>query len=310
MKIRNFVSIKGTGKAVPSRIISNQFLHENLGTDLFWPETHLGIKQRFWSEHETVVDLGASAALEALNKSNMNKDSIDLIIVATSSPDKLSPSVACQISNRLNMNCPAFDINAVCSGFVYGIHLATALITSNMYKNILLVATETYSKITDTESRDCVYFGDGAGAAILTQSKTGWIASDIFSDSSGIDGFYTYVGGTFKMDGKAVYQAGTKYVPEAINQLLSETGYSINDIKYLIPHQPGINVLKGISEKINMPFSNVKTIMDRYGNTAGASIAIALDELASDNKIQPDDMILLATIGSGWTWGTALIKWE
>ncbi len=232
------------------------------------------------------------------------------MIVATSSPDKISPSTACIIADKLNIDCPCFDVNSVCTGFLYGLNIASPLIEAQAYKNILLIATETYSKITDINSRDCVYFGDGAGAVVLTSSDTGWITTEVYSDGKGKDGFMTPIGSTFIMDGKAVFEAGTSKLPLAINKVLSDSGLVVDDIDYMVPHQPGIKMLKVISEKVGLPFEKVVTVMDKYANIAAASIPIALDDAIKSDKIKQGQTILLASVGSGWTWGAGIIKFE
>lgn len=306
-----FVSIKGVGSYVPDNIVTNKDLAKKYGTDEMWPETYLGIKQRRWVDNELSSDLGYKAALKAIDSAKISKDSIDLLILATSTPDKIAPSTACIIADKLDLKCPAFDINAVCTGFLYGLNIAIPLVDSGVYKNVLLIAAETYSTITDKLNRDCVYFGDGAGAVVISKSnKDGWMTTKIYSDGKGKNGFVTPVGSTFIMDGKAVFQTGTTQLPIAITKLLEDTKYTVDNIKCVIPHQPGIKVLQTIAEKVNIPFNKVVTVMDRYANIAAASIPIALDTAIKEGRIENEDTIMLASIGSGWTWGVGLIKWE
>lgn len=306
-----FVSIKGVGSYVPHNIVTNKDLAKKYGTDEMWPETYLGIKQRRWVDNELSSDLGYKAALKAIDSAKISKDSIDLLILATSTPDKIAPSTACIIADKLDLKCPAFDINAVCTGFLYGLNIAIPLVDSGVYKNVLLIAAETYSTITDKLNRDCVYFGDGAGAVVISKSnKDGWMTTKIYSDGKGKNGFVTPIGSTFIMDGKAVFQTGTTQLPIAITKLLEDTKYTVDNIKCVIPHQPGIKVLQTIAEKVNIPFNKVVTVMDRYANIAAASIPIALDTAIKEGRIENEDTIMLASIGSGWTWGVGLIKWE
>lgn len=237
------IKIQGIGAYVPRSVYSNSELYSTSDREQGkhnWPESHLGIKERRWVGSHDVSNLGYISAKKALQDANLIISDIDLIIVSTSSSDKQAPSTACRISNQLGATCPCFDINSVCSGFVYGLNMATAYLESNMYKNILLIATETYSKITDLDSRDRVYFGDGAGAVILNKDSDSWMTSEVYADSTGIDGFVTPTGGTFIMDGKAVYQAGTTKLPLAINKIISEHGIDKEDITHVVPHQPGI----------------------------------------------------------------------
>ena len=304
------VRIKGIGSYVPDRCLTNRDLHEMYGTNELWPEQYLGIKERRWVIDELASDLGYKAGLKAIQNSGLDVKDIDLMIVATSSPDKISPSTACIIADKLNISCPCFDVNSVCTGFLYGLNIAAPLIEAKAYKNILLIATETYSKITDTNSRDCVYFGDGAGAIVLTESETGWISTEVYSDGRGKDGFMTPIGSTFVMDGKAVFEAGTSKLPLAINKMLQNTELNVDNIDYMVPHQPGIKMLKVISETVGLPFEKVITVMDKYANIAAASIPIALDDAIKLDKIKQGQTILLASVGSGWTWGAGIIKFE
>jgi 3-oxoacyl-[acyl-carrier-protein] synthase-3 len=307
---KSFVSIEGIGAYTPNNIITNKYLANLYNVNENWPETYLGIKERRWVIDESVSDLGYKAALEAIKNSNILKNEIDLLIVSTSSSDKMAPSNACIIAEKLEINCPCFDINSVCTGFLYGLNIATSFIESNTYKKILLIASETYSKITDTSNRDCVYFGDGAGAIILTKSNNGWISTEVYSDGKGKDGFVTPTGSTFIMNGKDVFDAGITKLPLAIKKLLENTNTPIESIKKVIPHQPGIKMLKEIADRVGIPFYKFETIMDKYANIASASIPIALDNYVKSNKIENGDLIMLASIGSGWTWGVSLINWQ
>jgi 3-oxoacyl-[acyl-carrier-protein] synthase-3 len=304
------VKIVGTGSYLPERVITNQQLHNLYETHPHWPENYLGIKQRHWVIDEKTSDLAAKAGEKAIQDSNIEKSKVDLLIVATSTPDKLAPSTASITANKLGLSCPCFDVNAVCSGFLYALNIASSFIETNTYTNILLIASETYSTITDTSSRDSVYFGDGAAAVVITKAQTGWIYTKLYSDPKGIDGFVTNIGEYFKMDGKAVFEAGINNLPKAIKEVVEDVEVGIDKVKYLIPHQPGIKMLQNIAEQVNLPFEKVITVMDRYANVAAASIPIALTDSLIKNKIENNDLILMASIGSGWTWGTGVIKWE
>jgi 3-oxoacyl-[acyl-carrier-protein] synthase-3 len=239
---------------------------------------------------------------------------MDLIIVATSSPEKISPSTACTIHHKLNIkkNIPAFDINAVCSGFVYGITIGSSLISTKAFKNIMIIATESYSKHTDFSDQHSVFFGDGAGAVIIGESEKGWIYGEINSNGkgTGMTGFVMPLDKPFVMRGKEVWDQAIKVLPDSIDSVLKGTKLTIDDIKMVVPHQPSINILKIIADKNNIPFSKVKTVMDRYANIAGSSIPIALDEAIENGEIKKGDKILLTAIGSGWTWGSLVINYE
>jgi len=305
------VNIAGIGSYLPDAIVTNEMLETWYGANAKWTENHLGIKERRWSaNNELTSDLAYKAALKAIEDSGLGKNEIDLMIIATSSPDRISPSTACIVAEKLEVSCPSFDVNAVCSGFLYGLNIATPLIEAGAYRNILLIASETYSKITNKESRDCVYFGDGAGAVVLSKSDEGWITTKIYSDGRGKEAFTTPIGGKFKMNGKAVFETGTNNLPIAINDILQTNNIPIDKVAFLVPHQPGIKMLEVVADKVGLPFEKVITVMDKYANTAAASIPIALDTLVKSGKVVDGDTVLLASIGSGWTWGAGLIKWK
>lgn len=314
MKYNN-VTIKGTSSYLPSRILSNKEISEKVDTTDEWIFNKLGIKERRISNsEETVSEMGYLAALSVLEKTGMDKEDLDMIIVATSSPEKISPSTACTIHHKLDIkkNIPAFDINAVCSGFVYAITLGSSLISSKAFKNILIIATESYSTHTDFSDQHSVFFGDGAGAVIISESEKGWIYSEINSNGkgTGMTGFVMPLDKPFIMRGKEVWDQAISVLPDSIESVLEGTKLTIDDIKMVVPHQPSINILKIIAEKKNIPFNKVKTVMDKYANIAGSSIPIALDESIENGEIEKGDKILLTAIGSGWTWGSLIVNYQ
>lgn len=308
------VSIKGSGSYLPPKIVTNSDISNRIETSDEWIFTKLGIKERRVADNENVSDMGYKAAIEALSNSGVDKNEIDMIVVATSSPEKISPSIACTIHQKLNIekDIPSFDVNAVCSGFIYGLTISASMIDNGVCKRILLIATEAYSKNTNWDDQHSVFFGDGAGALILEESKTGWLCSELKANGSGtgMSGFQQPLNGPFIMKGKEVWDQAVSVLPNSIESVLLNTETNIDDIDMLVPHQPSINILKIIANKINLPMNKVKTVMDRYGNIAGASIPIALDEALKNKQIVKGNKILLTAIGSGWTWGTILIKYE
>lgn len=308
--MRYGVKIKGIGSYLPEKVVTNQDLEMRYGANSEWTENHLGIKERRWVTDEFTSDLAYQAALKAIDDSGLDKSDIDLIILATSSPDRIAPSTACIVAEKLEVGCPCFDINSVCTGFLYGLNIASPLIHAGAYKNILLIASETYSKITDKSSRECVYFGDGSGAVVLSRSGTGWISTEVYSDGKGKEAFTTPIGGNWEMKGKEVFEAGILNLPLAIDSILKENRLSISIVDYLVPHQPGIKMLEVVANKVGLPFEKVVTVMDKYANIAAASIPIALDTLVKSGKLENGDILLLASVGSGWTWGAGLIKWD
>ena len=325
--VRN-VKIIGTGSYVPEKVFTNEYLETIVDTNKIWIKETLGIEERHIAEtDEKTSDLASCAAKNALQSANLSPEDIDLIIVATATPDRIAPSTACIVQDNIKAyNAVAFDIAAVCSGFLFAMSTASQFIANGIYNNALVIGADTFSKITDWTKRNCVFFGDGAGAAILTHSdkNKGFLAFRLFSDGRGKFNFTVPAGGSefpatiktvneglhfFRMNGKAVYETGTKVLPKAINQVLEDASLSIADIKYLIPHQPSIGILKKTAEIIGMPFNKVLTNMDKYANTSGGTIPILLDETVRSKKINEGDHILFAAVGSGWTYGASIIKW-
>lgn len=326
--IRN-VKILGTGSYVPEKIYTNKFLETIVPTNDAWIQANLGIKERhIASKNETTSDLAAKAGMNAVINAGLTVDNIDLIIVATATPDRKAPSTAAIVQHKLQAyNAAAFDIAAVCSGFLFAMSIGTQYIASGVYNNVLIIGADTFSRIVDWTRRDAVFFGDGSGAAVLTSANVteGFLAYRLYTDSShDYLGFTIPAGGSeipitpeilerrlqyFQMDGKAVFNSATQALPQAIYQVLEDTGLSINDIDLMIPHQPSIKILKKTAEIIGLPFEKVMTNMDKYANTSSGTIPILLDEVNRSGKIHKGDNILFAAVGSGWTYGASIIKW-
>ena len=326
--IRN-VKILGTGSYVPEKIYTNKFLETIVPTNDAWIQANLGIKERhIASESETTSDLAAKAGMNAIMDAGLTVNDIDLIIVATATPDRKAPSTAAIVQHKLQAyNAAAFDIAAVCSGFLFAMSIGTQYIASGVYNNVLVIGADTFSRIVDWTRRDAVFFGDGSGAAVLTSANVteGFLAYRLYTDSShDYLGFTIPAGGSeipitpeilerrlqyFQMDGKAVFNSATQALPQAIYQVLEDTGLSIDDIDLMIPHQPSIKILKKTAEIIGLPFEKVMTNMDKYANTSSGTIPILLDEVNKSGKIHKGDNILFAAVGSGWTYGASIIKW-
>jgi 3-oxoacyl-[acyl-carrier-protein] synthase-3 len=327
-KLVRRAKITGTGSYTPDKIYTNEFLETIVDTKSEWIYKNLGIKERhIAADDEATSDLAAKAGLKAIEAAGLTVDDIELIVVATSTPDRLAPSTACIVQDKLKAyNAVAFDISAVCSGFLYGMSVVSQFVASGVYNNVLIIGADTFSKITDWTRRDCVFFGDGAGAAVISNANDseGFLAFKLGSDGSGKDNFTIPAGGSqtptskktleeglhyFQMNGKAVFDTATKVLPMVINDVLSQTNLSINDIKYMIPHQPSIGILKKTADIIGLPFEKVMTNMDKYANTSGGTIPIVLDETIRSGKVKSGDYLLFAAVGSGWTYGAAIIKW-
>lgn len=325
--VRN-VKIIGTGSYTPEKTYKNEYLETILETSSAWIYENLGIhERRIAADNECTSDLAAKAAIKAISDAKLKPDDIDLIIVCTATPDRLAPSTACIVQEKIQaFNAVAFDIAAVCSGFLYGMSVASQFIAAGVYDNVLVIGADTFSRITNWKRRDAVFFGDGAGAAVLSNGidQEGFLAFRLYSDGRGKWNFTIPAGGSeipaskesldnglhfFQMNGKAVYETGIKVLPMAINQVLADTGFTIDDIDYLIPHQPSIKILQKTAEIIGLPFEKVMTNMDKYANTSGGTIPILLDEVNKSGKLKKGNVILFAAVGSGWTYGASILKW-
>jgi 3-oxoacyl-[acyl-carrier-protein] synthase-3 len=305
------IKIVGVGSHLPSTVLTNSQISSFVGTTDEWIVKNLGIKERRVSdENENSSDLAVHSSLNAIKDANLQVTDIDFIIMATSTPDRISPSTACLLQEKIGaVNAACVDINAVCPGFLYGLQIAKGLLSLGQYKNILLVASEVYTKITDWGKRDCVFFGDGSGAVVLQSDTNNFCEIDLYADGTGKEAFTVRHGQNFSMIGKEVYENGITKLPKSIIDLLNRTNIEKNDIDYIIPHQPSINILKKTAEILDIDFSKFGTSMGEYANTAGASIPITLDKLYKENKFKTGNLLLLTTIGSGWVWGSGLIKW-
>jgi 3-oxoacyl-[acyl-carrier-protein] synthase-3 len=328
-KIIQSVKISGTGSYLPEKVVTNKELEEMQITTDEWVYKNLGIRERHIAEkNQATSDLAAVAAVRAIKDAGLCVEDIDLIIVATATPDRPAPSTACIVQEKIKaFNAAAFDLSAVCSGFIYAFSIGSQLIASRSYENILVIGADTFSKITDWKRRDCVFFGDGAGAVVLSSCENGDGLLDfcLGANGRGKENFTVQAGGSenpasmetiadgkhfFSMNGRAVFQTATEIIPTAIRKVLDETGLTIDNVDYLIPHQPSINILKVSAERLGLPFEKVMTNMDKYANTSGATIPIILDETLRAGKIKKGDIVVFAAVGSGWTWGAAVMKWS
>lgn len=320
--------IIGTGSYLPSTVYSNEYLESIVATDAEWISRVLGIdERRIAGEDEATSDLACQAAERAIVDAGLEVDDIDLIIVATATPDRMAPSTACFVQDKLQAyNAVAFDLAAVCSGFLFAMSVASQYIASGVYQNVLVIGADTFSRITDWSRRDAVFFGDGAGAVVISHANVneGFLAFRLYSDGRGKYHFTVPAGGSempgthetvsagqhfFQMNGRQVYDTAIRVLPEAIRQVLTDTGLGIDDIDLMIPHQPSIGILRETAEILGLPFEKVMTNMDRYANTSGGTIPILLDELARAGTIRQGTIILFAAVGSGWTYGASIIKW-
>jgi 3-oxoacyl-[acyl-carrier-protein] synthase-3 len=317
-----YSKIIGTGSYLPEKILTNQDLESIVDTNDSWIRTRTGIEQRhIAADNEMASDLAVNACLKAIESADISIDKIDLIIVATTTPDMTFPSTACILQNKLGIkDCPAFDVQAVCSGFVYALATADMFIRAGKYKTALVVGTEIYSRLLDWSDRStCVLFGDGAGAVLITKSdEPGILSSHLHANGShyntlSLPGNISHgkiQGNPFvTMEGNTVFKFAVKVMEEIVYEALSENNLQTSDIDWLIPHQANIRIIRSTAKKLGISMEKVVTTIAKHGNTSAASIPLALDLAVHDKKIQPNQYVLLEGVGGGFTWGAVLIRW-
>lgn len=314
--------IVGTGSYLPEKILTNQDLERIVDTSDEWIRTRTGIRSRHVAaEGQLASDLALPAAQRALAAAGVQASEIDLIIVATTTPDMIFPSTACILQAKLGIaGCPAFDVQAVCSGFVYALTTANLFIQSGQAKRALIVGTEVYSRILDwTDRGTCVLFGDGAGAVVLAASENpGILATRLHADGSHRDSLAVpgsvcggKVWGTpyVRMEGGAVFKFAVRVFEEVAHEVLAEANLTVADIDWFVPHQANIRIMEATARKLHLPVEKVIVTVDHHGNTSAASIPLALDEAVRDGRIKQGQTVLLEGVGGGFTWGAALLRW-
>ena len=314
--------IVGTGGYLPEKVLTNHDLERMVDTSDEWIRSRTGITQRhIAADHEMASDLALHASRKAMEAAGIKAEEIDLIIVATTTPDMIFPSTACILQDKLGAgNCPAFDVQAVCSGFVYALATADMFIRAGRCRNALVVGTEVYSRILDWSDRStCVLFGDGAGAVVLSQSdQPGILSSHLHADGkhskilavpgSICDG--KVQGKPFLiMEGNTVFKFAVKVLEEVVHEALAENNLQASDIDWLIPHQANIRIIQSTAKKLGIPMEKVVVTVDRHGNTSAASIPLALDTAIRDGRIKSGQYVLLEGVGGGFTWGAVLLRW-
>ena len=322
------VKILSSGSYVPEKVLTNFDLEKMVETSDEWISTRTGIKERrILDKSQTTSDLACNAAVKAIEKAKISVDDIDLIIVATISPDAPMPSTACYLQKKLKAtNAVAFDISAACSGFIYGVSIAKAFITSGMYKRVLLVGVEALSRVTDWADRNtCVLFGDGAGAMIFEASET---ENDIISTYLGTDATHTDIlnipaGGSaipttketveqklhfVKMLGKEVFKVAVSKMALAVNKAQELVGLTDKDIDLYIPHQANIRIIEAVAKKAGVTNEKVYINVHKYGNMSAATTIVALDEAYQEGKIKKGNLVELVAFGAGLTWGACILK--
>ena len=311
--------IAGTGSYLPPRVMTNAEFAARLDTSDAWIRERTGIVQRHIAEKsQSSSDLALQASARALEASGLTASQVDLIIVATSTPDYIFPSTACLLQAKLGVKgCPAFDVQAVCSGFVYGLATADALIRSGQYKSALVVGAEVFSRILDWNDRGtCVLFGDGAGAVVLTAApQPGIHASVLHADGSQVELLSVpgnvcggaIVGSPFlQMNGQGVFKFAVRVLEEAARETVAAAGMQMSDVDWLIPHQANVRILEATARRLGLPPEKLVVTVDQHGNTSAASIPLALDEFVRAGKIRPGHRVLMEGVGGGFTWGASL----
>ena len=328
-KTHRTVSIIGTGSYVPEKILTNDDLSRMVDTSDEWITTRTGIKERrVAAKDEHTSDMAAKAALQAIAQAGISPAEIDMILVATATPDMLFPATACFVQKKIGAtNAACLDISAACAGFLFGLEIAQQFITSHTHDTVLVIGADKLTSITNwTDRNTCVLFGDGAGAAILRHrgSAHGVISTHIGSDGRFTDILFMPGGGsrcpitkenahmnlaTIHMTGKEVYKQAVTAMLRAAKKALEQAGLTINDIACVIPHQANLRIIEAISDRLGIPIEKFYVNLDKYGNTSAAAVAIALDEANRTGRIKAGDYILMVVFGGGLTWASTVIEW-
>jgi len=318
---RIYSRIIGTGSYLPARILTNAELEKRIDTTSEWIVERTGIRERhIAAEGELTSDLAQKAAESALEAAAIDASEIELIVVATTTSDRVFPSTACVLQAKLGITngCPAFDVQAVCSGFVYAVSVADQFIRSGQVKTALVVGAETLSRITDWDDRsNCMLWGDGAGAVVLRASEQpGIIATHLHADGRYQDLLFVDGGVSLKkegacymrMSGNAVFKMAVNTLDAIVDETLAANGLQKSDIDWLVPHQANIRIIQATAKKLGMSMDQVVVTVDRHGNTSAASIPLALDTAVREGKIKPGERVLMEAFGGGFTWGSVLVQ--
>jgi len=321
----------GCGSYLPERVVTNKELSKTVDTTDEWIVSRTGIRQRhIAADGELTSDLALKAAQRALEHAKIDSKDVDLVVLATSTPDQTFPATATKVQTGLGMtNGAAFDIQAVCSGFVFGLAVADNFIKAGQAKTVVLIGAETFSRILDWQDRrTCVLFGDGAGAVVmrasgegdeadqLNASDRGVLSTHLHSDGSGNDLLYvdggpssTQTVGYLRMNGREVFRHAVTNLAEIVTEALDANGLGTEDIDWLVPHQANKRILDATARKLGLSKDRIIVTVDHHANTSAASIPLALDEAVKDSRIRPGDLLLLEAMGGGLTWGAGLVRW-
>ena len=305
-------TILGTGVCAPERIIENSYFSQELGLDTSpeWIESRIGIVQRHWATDESSTDLAVGAARSALQHSRLDANEIDVVIVATSTPDFTMPSTACLVQGRLGATrALAFDVVDACAGYAYALDAATRYLQNGDFRTALVIGVDRGSRLVDQRDRSTsVFFGDGAGAAVISRKGSGRVLASKLHSSGNVEPLSVPVGGTMKMDGRAIWNFATEVLPSTVRELCDMAGVTIDEIKLLVPHQANRNILLAAAENLGLPFDRLVVNIERYGNTLAGSIPIALDEALANGRAESGDLVALVGFGAGLAWGGLLLQ--
>jgi len=314
--MKKFARIIGTGSYLPPKVVTNFDLEKTLDTSDEWITARTGIKERRIVTDQNTCDLALEASIKALSMAELKPEDIDLIILSTTTPDKIFPATATILQNRLGASCPAFDLQAVCAGFVFALTTAQQYIENGAAKNILVVGSETMSRIVDWNDRStAILFADGAGAVILSaDNNTGIKHSKLYSDGSYLSSLHVNNKrinelGTIEMEGNEVFKIAVNKLSEVAEETLTDCNMTSEDIHWMVPHQANIRIINAIAKRIKLPLDKVILTLDKHGNTSAASIPLALDTGVRDGRIKKGDTLLFEGIGGGFSWGSILLEY-
>lgn len=323
------VGITGIGCFVPEKVLTNYHLGKLVDTSDDWIRSRTGIvERRVVASGKSASDLALKAAQQALTDANLTPRTIDLLIVATASPDMIWPATACLVADKLGVNCGAFDISAACTGFVYGLSVASQFVATGTYKNVLLIGTEALTRFVDwTDRNTCVLFGDGAGAVILQEVENGYglLGSYLAADGSGANLLKIPAGGSalpgseatireklhyIKMNGNEVFKFAVFAMEQAVQEVLKKCNLKMGDIDYVIPHQANKRIIEASIGRLKIDPDKIISNIDKYGNTSTASIPLALEEIWRDGRLKRGNLVVLVGFGAGLTWGANVVRWS
>lgn len=322
-----YASIIGIGSYLPERVMTNHELEQMVDTSDEWIVTRTGISERHViAEEDSTSDLAARAATIAMHNAGIDPSEVDLLLLGTTSPDYLMPSAACITQAKLGLKCPAVDMMAACSSFIYALQSGAAAIESGRAETVLVIGAEAFTRLIDfTDRTTCVLFGDGAGAVVLRASEEPGVESIVLgSDGTGADLLYIPAGGSAKpttpetiearqhyvrMKGSEVFKFAVRVIPRATKEALAKSGHTLDDLRWLIPHQANERIVSTIEERLGIDDDRVYLNLKTTGNTSAASIPLALDDLYTSGRLAPGDLLALVGFGAGLTWGAAVLRW-